>query len=56
MLLQELFNNEVDGVNAIRWDVYPDILEVTDSKVELKPVEDALGDAKEMLQAAEITI
>ena len=49
----DLFNNEIDGVGAVRWDVSPDILEVTDDKVVLKPVGDTLKEAKEMLEEAE---
>ena len=52
----ELFNNEIAGVDALRWAVYPDILEVTDDEVVLKPVADTLTDAKEMLKEAEITV
>ena len=52
----DLFNNKVDGIDAVRWTVYPDILEVTDDKVAIKPVGDTLKEAKELLTAAEITV
>ena len=52
----DLFNNEIDGVDAVRWTVYPDILEVTDDKVAIKPVGDTLKEAKELLTEAEITV
>lgn len=52
----DLFNNEIDGIDAVRWTVYPDILEVTDDKVAIKPVGDALKEAKEMLTEAEIDV
>ncbi|MBQ0100217.1 MAG: hypothetical protein KBS39_01765, partial [Lachnospiraceae bacterium] len=52
----DLFNNEIDGIDAVRWTVYPDILEVTDDKVAIKPVGDTLKEAKELLTKTEITV
>ena len=47
-----LYNNEVDGVNAIKWDTFPSILAVSKNKIQLQAVEDTLKDAIEMLLVA----
>ena len=47
-----LYNNEVDGVNAIKWDTFPSILAVSKDKIQLQAAEDTLTDAKELIQAA----
>ena len=48
----ELYNNEVDGVNAIKWDTFPSILAVSKDKIQLQGIEETLKDAIELLQAA----
>ena len=48
----ELYNNEVDGVNVIKWETIPSILAVTKNIVELQTVEDTLKDAIELLRVA----
>ncbi len=48
----ELYNNEVDGVSAIRWENFPSVLAVSRNKIQLQAVEDTLKDAIELLQAA----
>ena len=47
----ELYNNEVDGVSAIKWSQYPDILAIGKKEIRLQSVEDALSDAMELIQA-----
>ena len=49
-----LYTNEVDGVDAIKWETFPSILAVSKDKIQLQNVEDALKDAKELLEAADI--
>ena len=52
----ELYTNEVDGVDAIQWETYPNILAVSKNRIQLQTVENTLTDAKEMLDAAGITL
>ena len=49
-----LYNNEVDGVSAIKWETFPSILAVSKDKIQLQDVEDTLKDAIELLQVAGI--
>ena len=48
----ELYNNEIEGVNAIKWETYPSILTVSKDKIRPQVVEDTLTDARQMLLAA----
>ena len=48
----ELYNNEIEGVSAIKWENYPSVLAVSKKKIQLQTVEDTLTDAREMLLAA----
>ena len=49
-----LYTNEVDGVDAIKWETFPSILAVSKDKIQLQDVEDTLKDAIELLQVAGI--
>ena len=44
-----LYPNEVDGIDAIRWETFPSILVFSKNKIQLQTVEDTLKDAKELL-------
>lgn len=48
----ELYSNEVDGIDAIQWETFPNILVFSEDKIQLQAVEDTLKDAKELLQTA----
>ena len=48
----ELFNNEIQGVNAIKWETYPSVLAVSKNKIQPQAAEDTLTDARQMLLAA----
>ena len=49
-----LYNNEIQGVSAIQWESYPDILVVSKNRILLQAAEDVLKDALELLRAAGI--
>ncbi|MCQ2420601.1 MAG: carboxylesterase family protein [Clostridia bacterium] len=48
----EFYNNEIEGVSAIKWETYPSVLAVSKNKIQLQAAEDTLTDAREMLLAA----
>ena len=48
----EFYNNEIEGVSAIKWETYPSVLAVSKNKIQLQALEDTLTDAREMLLAA----
>ena len=47
-----LYNNEVDGIHAIKWETFPGILAVRKDSIQMQAVDDTLTDAKKLLQAA----
>ena len=49
-----LYNNEVDGVNAIEWKDYPDIFAVSKNKMQLQTPEETMKDAIDLIQLAEL--
>ena len=50
----KLYNNEIQGANAIRWETFPSILTVSKNKIKLQAAEDTLKDAIELLRTAGI--
>ena len=48
----ELFNNEIEGVSAIKWESYPSVLAVSKNRIQPQAVEDTLTNARQMLLAA----
>ena len=49
-----LFNNEVDGVNAIEWKEYPSVLAFSKNKMQLQTAEETMEEAMEFLRLAEL--
>ena len=46
----QLYNNEIKGVNAIDWEVFPKALIVSDKKIQCEPIEDRLTEIKGLFE------
>ena len=50
----ELYNNEIDGINAIDWNEYPDVLLITDDSIRLQSAEELLPESWKLVAAEEV--
>ena len=49
----ELFNGELEGINAIKWKEFPSVLTVNNNEVKSQPVKKAMVEADNFLKAIE---